>query len=158
MSEWSVYIKVGGREAVDVDALVEALEPVAGVVGVGPDTLDAQVSVDGETVLEAAAKAVEALERAAGDLPDVVRLEISSVDELEAELERPIYPELVGVTEAAAILGVTKQRVSTMYRADRLPSPVEVLAAGPVWTADAIEAFDKTWTRRSGRPPAKATA
>ena len=45
------------------------------------------------------------------------------------------------------MLGVSKQRVTQLAKADDFPAPVAVLAAGPVWeTAD----VDR-WARAKGR-------
>lgn len=49
--------------------------------------------------------------------------------------------ELVGVAEAAEILGWDKRRVSVYHARGLLPSPVAVLRAGPVWRRADIEAF-----------------
>jgi predicted DNA-binding transcriptional regulator AlpA len=62
---------------------------------------------------------------------------------------------LVGLTEIAEMLGVTKQRVTQLARDyDDFPRPEAELAGGRVWKRAAIEA----WVRRhpvrpSGRRP-----
>ncbi len=55
---------------------------------------------------------------------------------------------LVGTTEVAAMLGVTRQRVYQLARDDPgFPQPAVRLAAGPVWERGVIEA----WARCTGR-------
>jgi SAM-dependent methyltransferase len=50
-------------------------------------------------------------------------------------------PRLVGVAEAAAILGWDKRRVSTYVRRGSFPPPVAELASGRVWEEDDVRAF-----------------
>ena len=49
--------------------------------------------------------------------------------------------DLVGVAEAAEILGWDKRRVSVYQSRGLLPTPVAVLRSGPVWRREDIEAF-----------------
>lgn len=51
------------------------------------------------------------------------------------------FPELVGVREAAEILGVSKQRVSQLSQSAGFPSPIARLHATPVWVADHLRTF-----------------
>lgn len=59
--------------------------------------------------------------------------------------------ELVGVAEAAEILGWDKRRVSVYHARGLLPTPLAVLRAGPVWRREDIEAF----ARGQARVPAQ---
>ncbi|MCA1823600.1 MAG: DNA-binding protein [Frankia sp.] len=58
---------------------------------------------------------------------------------------------LAGVTEVAAMLGVSKQRVVQLARDyDDFPAPVAELSSGRVWSTAAVE----TWqVRHSDRGP-----
>lgn len=47
----------------------------------------------------------------------------------------------VGVTEAAEILGWSKQQVSVYIQRERFPEPVQRLASGPIWTEKQIYDF-----------------
>lgn len=49
--------------------------------------------------------------------------------------------ELVGVKEAAEILGWDKGKVSVYLARGILPEPIQRLASGPVWTREQIEAY-----------------
>jgi hypothetical protein len=60
-------------------------------------------------------------------------------------------PELVGVSEAAAILGWDRRRVVTYLDRGAFPAPLATLAAGRVWHRDEIEAFARDRARRRGR-------
>jgi prophage regulatory protein len=56
--------------------------------------------------------------------------------------------ELLGVTEAARLLGVSRQRVQQLTESDPdFPAPVATLARGRVWERDAIE----KWAKATGR-------
>jgi hypothetical protein len=63
----------------------------------------------------------------------------------------PNYPELLGTAEVAELLDSTKSRITQMLRDGILPTPIVTLASGPVWDAEAIEQFAKTWDRQGGR-------
>lgn len=60
-------------------------------------------------------------------------------------------PDLVGVTEAAAILGWDRRRVITYVSRGAFPSPIATLASGRVWRRDDVEAFGRDRRRRKGR-------
>jgi prophage regulatory protein len=56
--------------------------------------------------------------------------------------------ELFGVTEIAAFVGISRQRVQKLTETDAdFPEPVAVLARGRVWSREAIE----QWARDTGR-------
>jgi predicted DNA-binding transcriptional regulator AlpA len=76
-----------------------------------------------------------ALRRLAGDVPLTVE----------------VTPELVGVSEAARILGWDRRRVATYVSRGAFPEPVAVLASGRVWRREDIEAFGADRARRRGR-------
>lgn len=73
-----------------------------------------------------------ALRRLAGDAPLLIE----------------VTPELVGVSEAAAILGWDRRRVATYVARGAFPEPVAALAAGRVWRREDIEAFGADRRRR----------
>jgi hypothetical protein len=64
-----------------------------------------------------------------------------------------VRPQLVGVAEAAAILGWDKRRVITYVDRGRFPEPLVRLAGGRVWRREDVEAFAVRWrARRAARP------
>jgi hypothetical protein len=83
----------------------------------------------------------------------VVRAEALTFDELDREVEMSNFPELVGVTEIADILGVTRQRASAVAKTPAFPAAVARLASGPVWTQPSLNRFVDEWPRMEGRPP-----
>jgi predicted DNA-binding transcriptional regulator AlpA len=56
-------------------------------------------------------------------------------------------PELVGATEIADLLGVTRQRVQQLANEAGFPAPVAILKMGKVWVLDDVRA----WAERTGR-------
>ena len=62
-----------------------------------------------------------------------------------------MIPSLVGVAEAAAILGWDKRRVVTYVDRGSFPAPVAHLASGRVWLRDDVEAFARSFRRRRAR-------
>ncbi len=63
-----------------------------------------------------------------------------------------------GVTEVAEALGVSRQRLSKLRGRADFPDPIGVLAQGPIWDLDAVEAWNGSGSRNStpGRPRADA--
>ena len=60
-------------------------------------------------------------------------------------------PDLVGVSEAAEILGWDRRRVATYVSRGAFPAPIALLASGRVWRRDDVEAFASDRRRRKGR-------
>lgn len=54
---------------------------------------------------------------------------------------------LMGQTEIAELLGVSRQRAQQLYKEGTLPPPADVLAMGPVWLREDVE----RWARDTGR-------
>ncbi len=88
----------------------------------------------------------------------VVRIEVTEWNEFERQLERPTYPDLLGVSELAGLLGVSRQRASELAHSTHFPSPTAELASGPVWFANNVQRFVHDWKREPGRPRKMATA
>jgi hypothetical protein len=82
----------------------------------------------------------------------IVRLEVMTFAEQEADLRKPAIPELVGISEIAKEIGVTRQRASKLARQPGFPAPAFELASGPVWTRPSLERFIDEWERKPGRP------
>lgn len=55
-----------------------------------------------------------------------------------------VVPALVGVAEAAELLGWDRRRVATYVDRGTFPEPVARLACGQVWRRDDVEAFGAT--------------
>ena len=159
---WSVFVKAQGEDpgggavtSERLEAFAERLLPHHGVVGGGGGAYDAQFSLEGDDLaaVVAAALAVFDEARAAVGLPawPYAELEARTEVALDAELAKPPFPEVVGATEAARMLGVSRQRLYQLAERDDFPPPMVQLAAGPVWLTDSIRAFERSWDRRPGR-------
>jgi hypothetical protein len=75
----------------------------------------------------------------------------------DASLTVEVEPVLVGVAEAAELLGWDKRRVATYAERGSFPSPVASLASGRVWRRDDVEAFARAFRRRRARRERRAT-
>lgn len=69
----------------------------------------------------------------------------------EGRLVVEVTPELVGVSEAAELLGWDRRRVATYVARGAFPEPVAVLASGRIWRREDVEAFGADRARRKGR-------
>jgi hypothetical protein len=49
--------------------------------------------------------------------------------------------DFYGLAEIATAIYVKRKKVAKWYRKGRLPEPTDVLATGPIWSAEAIDAF-----------------
>lgn len=81
---------------------------------------------------------------AAGELVAVRR----EVAKLVKERDRA-STDLVGVQEAAEILKVKPDLVSTWMRREKMPEPLARLSAGPVWSREQIVDWKKSLPRTS---------
>ena len=52
-----------------------------------------------------------------------------------------MIPILVGLAEAAELLGWSKQQVSVYIKRGKFPEPIQVLASSPIWTRQQIEDY-----------------
>jgi hypothetical protein len=93
------------------------------------------------------------VESVIGSALEPISVETMDLDEYDRRANAPTLPDLVSAPEAAAILEVTRQRVHQLVSENpRFPEPLFRLGSGPVWSADAIRAFDAKWERKPGRP------
>lgn len=139
------------------DGLMGALEPYHPSVSAGSSSWSARITVDDQTPRGACtqALAVVADARKKVGLPDwpVVEVRVIREDVLAEELARPVYPDIIDATEAAEILDVTRQRVHQLLRDHSdFPRPLYHLRIGPLWLRASVEAFDRRWERKPGRP------
>lgn len=136
--------------AADVDLFAFDGDAHATALARRGDRLEAILTVDGATP---GAALDAAIDHCTSTIPgDVVAGEIITTAEHDRRLEGPARPELVGISEIAELLGVTRQRASALQTNTGFPAPAAVLRSGPVWYAADISRFAETWTRRPGRP------
>lgn len=81
----------------------------------------------------------------------VARVDVMAERYADLDLDRP-SETFLGVSELAAEIGVSRQRVSELRTRADFPSPVAELAAGPVWAMSSLRRFLGAWDRKPGRP------
>jgi hypothetical protein len=157
--EWTVHVEAAGDGVVEaemLDQLVDELADCHAAVNGGNGRYGAQFDVFGPDADAAVRGALDiwvtAVEQVGLPAWPVVRVEAMTVAEQEAELGRPGFPALVGVSEAARMLGVSKQRLAQLASRPEFPEPMVTLASGPVWLTSGIRGFERRWPRKPGRP------
>ena len=68
-----------------------------------------------------------------------------------------LIPQIVGVAEAAEIMGWDKRRVVTYLDRGQFPEPLSSLASGRIWLREDIEAFADGWRERHPATEMKPT-
>lgn len=53
--------------------------------------------------------------------------------------------DILGTSEVAKVLGVSKQRIHALRKNERFPKPFHTLASTPLWDKREIDAFIKEW-------------
>ena len=163
MREWSVRFGINRPDLVFTEDHVDTIVSTLGVThaasaSYSPHELSVRFTLVASRPLQAVQEGFKhfthALQRAGipGPEESIVEAEIDTVEDMDRELKEPNIPELAGVTEVARILGISKQRVSTLARDPDFPRPIEMLAAGPVWKKVAILRHVGLWPRKPGRP------
>jgi hypothetical protein len=163
--EWTVHVEAAGDGQVEPELLDELVDALAGrhaAVSAARGRYGAQfdaIGQDAALVVQAAVKDWATAVRKVG-LPawPIVRVEAMTVAEQEAELETPNFPALVGLAEAARMLGVSKQRLAQLAARPDFPEPMVTLASGPVWLTSGIRGFERRWPRKPGRPAKRRPA
>lgn len=116
MEHYTAEVEVsrrGNPTADEVDAAMDALGEYAAALSLSPHGYrGARITFPADSFSQAATTAVAVVTAALGG--DVVRLELMSEAEADLRDGTAELPELVGVTEAADILGVSPQRVRQM--------------------------------------------
>jgi hypothetical protein len=146
----------------DLETFLELLGADATILGsaeTGDARYGADITVEADSAFSAVGYAGEVFSQAQSNARlaewPIVRISVVTDEELDAELARPTFPQLVGIREIAALLDVTPQRASTLCRSASFPAPVAELRAGPVWTAPSVRRFIEEWKRQPGRPRLK---
>jgi hypothetical protein len=146
-----------------LDDFTDLIDACHGTAGVTDGGWEARVSIDAGTPEAAATRGAAFVRECAtkAGLPDwpLVHLQAVRGDVLDAEHAHPNKPDLVSGPEAAAILHVTRQRLHQLHNDHPdFPEPLYHLKVGPLWLRSAIEAFDRRWERKPGRPAKEPAA
>lgn len=151
--KYTVNITLHTKRALTEKALIDLAE-IGGVAEGRPGErrVETTLTVEAPNVRQAADRAIERVtERVAGTVVAFFVMTIEEADRRLADRDR-----IVGVTEVAEMLGVSKQRISMLSQREDFPRPLEQLASGPVWRARDLSTFSAGWRRKPGRPPKTA--
>lgn len=166
---YSVDIETWGQTPVTddhIDALAQALSSfgargsaissggLAGGIG-ATFSVDVRAPQGSDPVTEATRLAVETFEAACQQVGivhgGIARVDVMTDPYLDRSLE--VEPErYAGVSEVAALFGVSRQRVAELRTKRGFPAPIAELRAGPVWKVSSLSRFLEEWERRPGRP------
>lgn len=141
------------------EALDENLYPSVSGTAVdlnGLGRFSVRLTLEDSSPIDALIRAKSSAESAAkkAGLPEypMVGLEVHEWNEFERQVEEPTFPAVIGISELASMLDVSRQRASELARSEHFPKPFAQLAAGPLWLEPNIRDFVATWERRPGRP------
>lgn len=161
MTEWSVLVEHQAADTPIVDDTLFALGAEldsfsAAVTGGDGHGVSVRLTIHAPTAPAAVTSAVTIVARAAAKVgapaADVVHVEATEWARFEADLDRRNFPDVVGASEVADLLAVSKQRLTTLSKRLDFPECAARLASGPIWTRPAIEGFLERWDRKPGRP------
>jgi len=147
--EFSVEVTIeAARSLTEADLTAVAAIGGAAAGNIGEHRLETMLTVSAATLAEAAKKGAKMVtDRVAGR---AVVVEAMTMDEADRRLED--RPAIVGVTEVAGMLHISKQRVSTLSKREDFPAPLARLGSGAVWRAGDLSTFAQGWQRKAGRP------
>ena len=154
---WSVSIGATGADHRTAEAAAIVLaDQIGQYVAVDDNAVSTTIDVLAADAFAALGSVRRMVETALGRGWNVERFSVTEESVFDAVMEASVFPAFVGTIEAAEILGVSKQRVSQLAAEGRMPTPVAVLAAGPVYLESSVRAFAAE-PRRAGRPKATVT-
>ena len=156
--QWSVSVTVPVPPDLDMDTLAEVATKLR--AGITHDGARHLATVDYSVTAATLRRATEEALRAARALPaEPTRMRVLPLEDWVSEQKSPQPRDLVGTSEAAVLLGVSRQRIGQLAERPDFPAPIARLSAGPVWTRTSIDAFDQSWSRKiTGRPRKPAPA
>lgn len=77
--------------------------------------------------------------------------ELRKVTGDDVTLTIDVIPQVVGVAEAAEIMGWDKRRVVTYLDREQFPEPLTSLASGRIWLREDVERYARDWRDRRAR-------
>lgn len=122
MDMYSAHVEVDHRsDKFDVDKVMDQLENYHAAIGTSPrGYADAQISLAAESLAQACSTAIAVVTAAFGR--PAIACEVLTEAEFNAREGWEPTPELVSVTEAAEILGVSRQAVAQRIQSKSLPA------------------------------------
>jgi hypothetical protein len=169
MPSWYAEVILAGDLTTPTQEELTAELPGFAVISIDQQASRATIGVvvDEATTLrqatDAALKAVtDAARTVLGKAPTLLGVRVLTEADHQAEVEHPPGLDLVGATEGAKILGVSRQRFEQLAKEHPMfPRHVNIeeLARGRVYTRASIQRFNERWERRrTGRPPKRKPA
>ena len=74
----------------------------------------------------------------------------------DVDLVVEVIPSVVGVAEAAEIMGWDKRRVITYIDRGSFPEPITSLASGRIWLREDVEDYARRWRESHPAPRARS--
>jgi hypothetical protein len=155
--QWAARVTAPANH-IDDDTLTSIVQQINATLSVDAATkvLTASYEVTAQTLRQAIDQALQ-IARALPAKPTSLR--VLPLDDWMREQEAPGRQDLVGSTEAARLLGVSRQRVGQLAERPDFPAPIARISAGPIWTRASVVAFNERWGRKiTGRPRKAASA
>lgn len=107
-------------------------------------------SIEDTSLRQAIATALRRVEDTTGQ--KATGVEAITHEEAVRRLEAPHFPELVGNSEIAEILGVSRQRAAQLTEQKGFPGAVVTTKNGALRVRSAVEDWAANWKRQAGRP------
>ncbi len=152
-NDW--YVDMHVKQALTEEAafdLMGDLDTRGAAITLGEESFTISLTGHGVTAVEALLDARKAIEEC-GITGETVSASASTYEELENELNRPLFPDVVGWAEVAKLAGVTRQRARQFRSLPGFPSPVIETAQGPLMAKSAVEHWVRNRDARPGRRP-----
>ena len=152
------YVDIHIKQAITEDAafdLMGDLDTRGAAITLGAETFTISLTGHGETAVDALMDARKAIEEC-GITGETISASASTYEELDQELERPLFPDVVGWAEVAKLAGVTRQRARQFRNSPGFPAPVIETTQGPLMAKSAVEHWVRTRDARPGRRPQHA--
>ena len=170
---FNIDIETWGSPPEDADLLLELIEALealgmrgavsgsGGLAGGPGAAFGVEVPEGANAMAKAVRLGVDAFERACTQVGighgGIARVDVMTDPYLDRWLARE--PErYAGVTEVAALLGVSRQRVAELRTKPGFPAPIAEISAGPIWEVSSLNRFLAEWERKPGRPRKAKTA
>ena len=155
---WHVRLSL---RAISEDMLFDALDtldPLSPVATLGPDehTGSLAVFVEADSLTYAIETARTAITNAC-NTATITGVEARPEDECFADVDRPLFPPVVGYTEIAETAGLSRQRIRQLAGTAGFPAPVIETAQGPLFPKAAAEQWTRTRQPKAGRPKLQTT-
>ena len=112
----------------------------------GTHTMTVSMTGHGDNALAAAEDAATTL-KAAIPGTEILGVDAQTYEQLDEELRRPLFPEVVGYAEIAEMAGVTRQGARKYADDKDFPVPVIETKQGPLRSKAAVELFLDRRTR-----------